>query len=228
MIAKQPTAAVNLPLIGRLVLTIFYPQKTLNKPTTVQIFIKFRRCMLNISLQTTPGCECCQAETEICTCQYEIHTTIDSLPAVSVKQSFLKKKKWLYSFRHRRTAFHVQIYVQMLQQCVSKGKKIKLIEKKCTRLRVRRLLKKSGLNQMNYIVSDWLNKMALCFHALAMCTRPIFSENGKLAFRHRGTASHMCKTGQTRSFTPKNRFQVVLKAVVHLVAIVVKTGQDLG
>ena len=68
---------------------------------------------------------------------------------------------------------------------------------------------------MNYIVSDWLNKMALCFHALAMCTRPIFSENGKLAFRHRGTASHMCKIGQTRSFTPKNRFQVVLKAVVH-------------
>ena len=61
-----------------------------------------------------------------------------------------------------------------------------------------------------------------------MCTRTFFSENGKLAFRHRGTASHMCKTGQTRSFTPKNGFQVVLKAVVHLVAIVVKRGQGLG
>ena len=81
----------------------------------------------------------------------------------------------------------------------------KKLKEKCTRLRVRCLQSSCGRNQLNYIVSDWLNKMALCFPALAMCTRPIFSENGKLAFRHRGTASHMCKTGQTRSFTPKKR-----------------------
>ena len=78
-------------------------------------------------------------------------------------------------------------------------------KEKCTRLRVRCLQSSCGRNQLNYIVFDRLNKMALCFHALVMCTPPIFSENGKLAFRHRGTASHMCKTGQTRSFTPKKR-----------------------
>ena len=86
-----------------------------------------------------------------------------------------------------------------------------------------------GRNQLNYMVSGWLNKMALCFHALAMCTRPI---SLKMANKRSGTEglhrSHMCKTGQTRSSTPKNGFQVVLKAVVHLVAIVVKRGQVLG
>ena len=93
----------------------------------------------------------------------------------------------------------------------SANQKIKNKEK-CIRLRVRCLRSSCGRNQLNYIVSDWLNKMALCFHALAMCTRPIFSENGKLAFRHRETAFHMyLVTGQTRSFTQITGFQVVLK-----------------
>ena len=129
---------------------MFYPKKTLNKPTAVQNFIKFRRCMLNISLQTTPGCECCQAETEICTCHFK-YTQQSTLCLLS---------QWINLFRKCFFFFQTQT------GCISCANKwanalTSANQKKCTRLRVRCLQSSWGRNQLIYIVSDWLNKMAL-------------------------------------------------------------------
>ena len=50
-----------------------------------------------------------------------------------------------------------------------------------------------------------------------------FSENSKLAFRRKGTASHLIVTRLVHSH--KKWFQVVLKAGIYLITIVVRTAK---
>ena len=96
---------------------------------------------------------------------------------------------------------------------------------KYTRLRVRCPQSSCGRDQMNHY---WLNKMAPFACARAMCTRPIFFENGKFAFRHRGTAFPMYLTGQYCLFLSKNGVQVVLQAVIYLRRHYCANGPGLG
>ena len=90
-------------------------------------------------------------------------------------------------------------------------------------MRVRFFARKCGRKQLNYMVSDWLNKNC-AYHALAMRTLDLISVQVK-----RDSLHFTCLAAQNRLFTPKkNGFQAVLKAVMYLPRHCGENGPGLG